>query len=75
MITLHRLGGESAPFVLNSDLILTIEASPDTHITLVTGARMVVRETPDEVIDAVRDWSAGVARKAFADTPVALRPV
>ncbi len=68
MITLHRLGGESAEFVLNSELIVTVEASPDTHIALVTGQHLVVRESPQQVIDAIRIWRAEIARRAFATT-------
>ncbi len=48
MITLTRLSGE--PFVLNAELIKYVEALPDTFITLTTGDRIVVTETPDEVV-------------------------
>ncbi len=49
MIKLTRLDNE--PFVLNADLIRYIEARPDTFITLVTGERLVVRESMDEVME------------------------
>ena len=65
MITLHRLGQASLAVRLNCDLILTVEANPDTVITLVTGARIVVSESPDEVVDAVRRWRAEIARQTF----------
>ena len=65
MITLHRLGQASLPVRLNCDLILTVEANPDTVITLVTGARLVVAETPDAVVEAVRGWRAEIARQTF----------
>jgi flagellar protein FlbD len=48
MIKLTRLGGE--PMVLNADLILYVEARPDTFITLTTGERLVVTEPMDEVV-------------------------
>jgi len=48
MIKLTRLGGE--PLVLNADLILYVEARPDTFITLTTGERLVVTESLDEVV-------------------------
>jgi flagellar protein FlbD len=48
MIKLTRFGGE--PFVLNADLIRYVESCPDTHITLVGGDRLIVRETMDEVM-------------------------
>ncbi|MGI9456428.1 MAG: flagellar FlbD family protein [Aeoliella sp.] len=48
MIKLTRLSGE--PFVLNAEMIKYVEALPDTYVTLNTGDRIVVTETPDEVI-------------------------
>lgn len=48
MITVTRLNG--APFVLNAELIRTVEARPDTTITLVNGDHFIVRESPDEVV-------------------------
>ena len=48
MIKLTRLGGE--PFILNADLIRYIEARPDTFVTLVSGERVVVTESMDEVL-------------------------
>ncbi len=48
MIKLTRLGGEA--FVLNADLIKYIESRPDTYVALTTGDRVVVCETPDEVV-------------------------
>ena len=48
MIKLTRLGGEA--FILNADLIKYVEARPDTYITLVPGERLVVQESPDEVL-------------------------
>jgi len=53
MIKLTRLDGD--PFILNADLIQYVEARPDTFVTLVGGERIVVRETPEAVMDrAVR---------------------
>ncbi len=65
MITLHRLGRETSEFVLNADLICTIEATPDTVISLVTGARVVVTETPGQVISEVLAWRAEIGRATF----------
>jgi flagellar protein FlbD len=48
MIKLTRLDGEA--FILNADLIKYVEARPDTYITLLAGDRIVVRESPDEVL-------------------------
>ena len=51
MITLTKLNG--TPFVLNDDLIETMEQTPDTTIHLTSGHLLIVRETLDEVVDAV----------------------
>jgi flagellar protein FlbD len=42
--------------VLNADLIETIEATPDTVISLVTGKKYVVREKVEEVIDRIVEF-------------------
>lgn len=47
MIELHRLNKK--PFFLNHRHIETVEAHPDTTITLTNEKRYVVRETPEEV--------------------------
>jgi flagellar protein FlbD len=47
MIELTRLNGH--PLVINAELIKFVEESPDTVITLVTGDKMIVRETATEV--------------------------
>ena len=65
MITLHRLGHHAQPLQLNPDLITTVEAHPDTVITLATGSKVVVSEAPDQVADAVRQWRAGILDEAW----------
>lgn len=54
MIALTRLNGSR--FVLNADLIRTIEEKPDTVITLVTGDHVVVREREREVVGRVIEY-------------------
>jgi flagellar protein FlbD len=48
MIAVTRLGG--AEVVINADLIVTVEKTPDTVITLTTGDRIMVRESVEEVV-------------------------
>lgn len=48
MIRLTRLNGR--PFVINAEQIKTIEETPDTLITLLTGDQIVVQEPMDEVV-------------------------
>ena len=56
MIELTRLNGR--PMVLNSDLIKTAEASPDTMLTLINGEKLIVKETIDEVGEKVLAYRA-----------------
>ncbi len=65
MITLHRLGRHSEPFLLNPDLIALVESTPDTVVSLTTGARFVVGETPTEVAAEIRSWRAGILADAL----------
>lgn len=51
MIFLTRL--DETPFVVNSDLIQRIDITPDTVLVLVNGERILVRETPTEVVSRV----------------------
>lgn len=54
MITLTKLNkAHDEHFILNCDLIETIEERPDTTIRLVNGKHFVVAETSAEVISKV----------------------
>lgn len=69
MITLTRLSG--SVFVLNSDLIERIDATPDTVITLVDGKKYVVSESLEQVIDEVRRYRGDIIAMSahLADDP------
>jgi flagellar protein FlbD len=69
MIVLHRLAHEAEPFHLNPDLIVTIEACPDTVVTLATGARILVCEAPEAITRAILRWKADVRRTALRVVP------
>jgi uncharacterized protein YlzI (FlbEa/FlbD family) len=60
VIRLHRLGHREEDFLLNPDLILSIEATPDTVVTLTTHTKLIVLERPEEVVDLVRAWRASI---------------
>lgn len=51
MINVTRLNHTTV--VLNSDLIEQIETTPDTVISLVTGQKIMVLETSEEIVDRV----------------------
>lgn len=54
MIELTKLKGEK--FALNSDQIETMEATPDTVITLLNGHKYVVRERVTEIISLIESF-------------------
>lgn len=60
MIKVKRLNDKE--FVVNGELIMYIEKTPDTVITLTTGQKIVVRETVDEVIDKVIEYKSRIRR-------------
>ncbi|HUO25897.1 MAG TPA: flagellar FlbD family protein [Candidatus Aquilonibacter sp.] len=61
MIHLTRLNNQ--PLVVNADLIKFIETSPDTVITLLTGEKLVVRESVEEVLDRVAEFQRRFYRR------------
>jgi flagellar protein FlbD len=75
MIKLHRLGHQAEPFHLNPDLIVTIEAHPDTVLTLTTGSKVNVVESPDDVARSVLRWRADVLTAATRLKPSGLQPI
>ena len=70
MIIVTRLNGSE--MVVNADLIETVEATPDTIVTLVDGTRYLVEETPSELVDRIKTYRAAVLR--FSDDPVITAP-
>ena len=51
MITVSRLDGSEV--VVNAELIELVEAIPDTHLTMMDGKRLIVREAPEEIVARV----------------------
>jgi len=43
-------------FVLNAEVIETVERTPDTVITLINGKKLVVKEDVEEVINKVIEY-------------------
>jgi len=62
MIKLTKFQGKE--FYINSDLIETIEETPDTMITLITSKKITVKESSEEVVAKVIEF-----RKEVAGTP------
>jgi flagellar protein FlbD len=70
MLALTRLNGHR--FFVNGDLIKYSEAAPDTVLALVTGEKLVVAESQEEVLHAMLHDRAQVLRAAWADAAAAV---
>ncbi len=63
MIALSRLNNH--PIMVNADLIETLESTPDTVVTLTSGNKLIVRDTPAEVQAKIIEYK----RRIFAPAP------
>ena len=55
MIRLHRLSARAEVFYLNPDLIVSIDSTPDTVLTLTTHQKVLISDTPEAVVAAIHD--------------------
>ncbi len=56
MIKVTRLRASEPELVVNAELIETVEATPDTVITLTTGHKIIVQESVDTVVQLVVEY-------------------
>lgn len=61
VIKLHRLHGNGT-IVVNADLVESLEATPDTVVTLVNRRRFVVEDPIEDVVAQIVAYRARVAR-------------
>lgn len=61
MIKLTRLKSPDE-FVLNAELIETIDETPDTVITLTSGRKIIVEESMDDVVRRIMDYRRALTR-------------
>ena len=54
MIKVTRIN--DSEIIINSDLIEFVESSPDTIISLIDGKKIIVKETPDEIVQKVAQF-------------------
>jgi flagellar protein FlbD len=54
MIVLHRLNKEE--FILNADYIETLEATPDTVVTLTNGKKLMVKNSVEDIVKQVINY-------------------
>jgi flagellar protein FlbD len=68
MVHLSRLDGTE--LVVNADHILLVERTPDTVLTLTSGARLMVKEAVEEVVERVVHYQ----RQVFRGPEIAAAP-
>lgn len=64
MIRLTKLDGQE--LVVNAELIEYINGGPDTLVALTTDRRIMVRESPEDVVRLVLEFKARAARSVAA---------
>lgn len=65
MIPVRRLNGEE--IMVNPHLIETIEATPDTVITLISGKRLVVQDAVNDVITRIIEYRKIISERMFTE--------
>ena len=60
MITVTRLNGRK--FVINAELIRTVEENPDTTIQLINGDHMIVTESMQKVVELAVDYGRSLRK-------------
>ena len=68
VIRLHRLSARAEGFYLNPDLIVAIDSTPDTVVTLSTHQKVLVSDSPDEVVAAIKQWRTSILATAIPST-------
>ncbi len=58
MIKVKRINDKE--FVLNAEIIQTVEATPDTVITLTTGVKYIVKDSCEEIINKVVEYKRNI---------------
>jgi flagellar protein FlbD len=54
VIPVTRLNGSR--FYLNAELVESVEGTPDTIIALSNGTRIIVRERPEQIVEAILQY-------------------
>ena len=65
MIRLHRLSARAEVFYLNPDLIVAIDSTPDTVVTLTTHQKVLVADRAEDVVEAVQKWRSSILAGAM----------
>ena len=60
MITVTRLNDQK--FVINAELIRTVEENPDTTITLINGDHILVKESMADVVNLAIEYGRSLRK-------------
>jgi flagellar protein FlbD len=63
LIRVTRFNGTK--IYINAELIQTVEGTPDTVITLTTNVKIIVKESPEEIVKFVIQYQQEVRRPNF----------
>jgi flagellar protein FlbD len=65
VIRLHHLSARAEAFYLNPDLIVAIDTTPDTVVTLTNHQKVLVKDAPEDIVAAVQAWRASILRASM----------
>ena len=65
MIRLHRLSARAEGFYLNPDLIVAIDSTPDTVVTLTSHQKVLVKDSAEDIVAAIQAWRASILRASL----------
>jgi uncharacterized protein YlzI (FlbEa/FlbD family) len=65
VIRLHHLSARAEAFYLNPDLIVAIDTTPDTVVTLTTHQKVLVKDAAEDVVAAIHAWRASILTAAM----------
>ena len=63
MIKITRLNGTEQ--VVNAEMIEFVEATPDTIITLISGKKLMISESVDQVVERVIEYKKSANQPLF----------
>ena len=66
MIDLTRMNG--LKITVNTDLIQSVEETPDTLLTFTSGQKLLVKESRQEVLELIKSYKKEIMTAAFAAT-------
>jgi uncharacterized protein YlzI (FlbEa/FlbD family) len=69
VIRLHHLSARAEAFYLNPDLIVAIDTTPDTVVTLTSHQKVLVKDSAEDVVAAIHEWRASILAASMPSAP------